>query len=104
MKTTEKNSKIMKTTGKNSEIANEIKNVYAEKGLNGVYDFLKRNGINYTVKIKKFGGATYQNNIEKMEWISESNLRFDYESERKVSDVNGKTYYILRGIEIIISE
>ena len=92
----------MKTTEKNSEIVNEINNVYVEKGLNGVYAFLKRNGINYTVEIKKFGSATYQNNIEKMQWISDSKLRFDYESERRVSDVNGKRYSILRGIEIII--
>ncbi len=92
----------MKTTEKNSEIVNEINNVYVEKGLNGVYAFLKRNGINYTVEIKKFGSATYQNNIEKMQWISDSKLRFDYESEKKVSDVTGKRYHILRGIEIII--
>jgi len=92
----------MKTTEKNSEIVNEINNVYVEKGLNGVYAFLKRNGINYTVEIKKFGSATYQNNIEKMQWISDSKLRFDYESERRVSDVSGKRYSILRGIEIII--
>jgi len=93
----------MKTTEKNLEtVVNEINNVYVEKGLNGVYAFLKRNGINYTVEIKKFGSSTYQNNIEKMQWISESNLRFDYESEKKVSDVTGKRYHILRGIEIII--
>ena len=41
-----KKYKVMKTTVKNSEnVVNEIKKVYEQKRLNGVYAFLRKSGI-----------------------------------------------------------
>ena len=48
-----KKYKVMKTTVKNSEnVVNEIKKVYEQKRLNGVYAFLRKNGVKFTTRVE----------------------------------------------------
>ena len=94
----------MKTTEKNSEnVVNEIKKVYEQKGLNGVYAFLRKNGVNYKTKVEYFGLATNKEAAkDKIEWLKSGELRFHYANLQVKSAKTGWKYNRLRGIEIIL--
>ena len=81
----------------------EINLVYKEKGLNGVYALLRKNGVKYKVVVNEFGLNTNKQALkEKSEWINEGNLRFHYYSLSVKSRKTGYTYNRIRGIEIVI--
>ncbi len=94
----------MKTTVKNLEtVVNEINNVYSKKGLNGVYAFLRKNGVKYTTEVVEFGLATNKEaNKIKNEWLKSGELRFHYANLQVRSAKTGWKYNRLRGIEIIL--
>ena len=94
----------MKTTEKNLEtVVNEINNVYSKKGLNGVYAFLRKNGVNYKTKVEYFGLATNKEAAkDKIEWLKSGELRFHYANLQVKSAKTGWKYNRLRGIEIIL--
>lgn len=99
----------MKTENKIREnLVNEINNVYVEKGLNGVYAFLRKNGVKFTTRVVDFGWTTNQKNYEKREqWLAESPLHLPFHNKCTISTFGGyknRGYrcQILRGIEIIL--
>ena len=94
----------MKTTEKNLEtVVNEINNVYSKKGLNGVYAFFRKNGVNYKTKVEYFGLATNKEAAkDKIEWLKSGELRFHYANLQVKSAKTGWKYNRLRGIEIIL--
>ena len=83
----------------------EMMSVYKERGLNGLYSFLRKKGINFTKNVIDFGlsGSTKVAN-EKKEWLEEKTdsktIRFHYYSVGIKSRRTGYNYNIIRGIEI----
>lgn len=99
----------MKTENKNSvenqvtinDLRAFILNKWFDKGLNGVYAFLKRNGINYTKNVVEFGISTNKGAIADFKkWESEktnSNVfRFRYGTDTRIDTHT----YLIKGIEI----
>lgn len=88
---------------KATKITKEIQKTYREKGLNSIYAFLKRNGINYKVAVVEFGLQTNSLAVrEKSQWMENKDLRFHYYSLGIKSRKTGFSYNRIRGIEIIL--
>jgi len=84
----------------------EMLRVYKESGLNGLYAYLRKNGIAYERDVYNFGleGAKKAEQM-KREFLAEDKgekiLRFHYYCT-SVTARNGFSYNRLRGIEITI--
>lgn len=94
----------MKTENKTRKnLVNEINNVYIQKGLNGVYAFLRKNNIQYKTRVEYFGLATNKEAVkDKIEWLKSGELRFHYANKQVKSAKTGWKYNRLRCIEIIL--
>lgn len=76
--------------------------VYREKGLNGLYAFLRKNKINYTTRVESFGLQGQKTWSAKQEWLEEripGTIRMHYHS--RLIHSRGWNYNLLRGIEIV---
>ena len=89
----------------------EILKVYNENGLNGLYAYMRKNGIKYEKEIFEFGLDDCRNSCKnckyKKNWLNEKTdknvFRFHYYSIGIKSRKTGYNYNIIRGIEITIS-
>lgn len=85
----------------------ELVNVYNEKGLNGLYAFLRKHGINYTKEINEFGlNCSKKTYDKKKEWLNErtdkNTLRFHHYCINVKSRKTGYSYNKIRGIQLNI--
>ena len=85
----------------------EMMSVYKERGLNGLYSFLRKKGKNFSKSIIEFGlSESTKAAQEKEEWLEGKTdiktIRFHYYSVCIHSRKIGYNYNIIRGIEIII--
>lgn len=91
----------MKTLN-SSELKNQVAEIYKERGLKGVYSFLKQSGISFNKNVVEFGLRTNKTACaEKTEWVNSSELRFHYYSIG-IKARSGYSYNKIRGIEIIL--
>lgn len=83
-------------------IEKKITEIYKEKGLNGVYGFLKKEGIKYDRQVFEFGLHTNKAaNAEKSDFLKHP-LSFHLYSIGINARRTGYGYNILRGLRIIL--
>lgn len=81
----------------------EIVKVYNEKGLNGLYAFLRRNDIKFGKIVCNFGLETNKNAREKKSrFVDPEKLQFHYYSRSIQSRKNKFNYNLLRGVKIVL--
>lgn len=83
----------------------ELVKVHQNEGLNGLYAYLRRNGIEFEKSVKEFGlNGSKKSVTAKQNWLSEKTdnktLRFHYYGIGVKARKTGFNYNILRGIEI----
>ena len=78
-----------------------LKKVHKEKGLNGLYAFLRKAKIEFTTEVIEFGWDSVKARNEKERWLSQSPLNFHYYSTGGKAK-SGYQVNMLRGIKIKI--
>lgn len=96
MKTTEK-------TIRRRPSRKEMVEVYNEKGLNGLYAFLRKHNIKFEKEIHEFGLETNSKAVaEKRAFVNPMKLQFHYYSKLITSRKTKWTYNRIRAIKIVL--
>lgn len=83
-------------------IKKQVAEIYNKKGLNAVYSFLNKQGIEFKKNVVEFGLHTNKKAAEeKNNWINNNELRFHYYSVGFMAR-SGYRYNRIRGIELTI--
>ena len=83
-----------------------LKKVYKEKGLNGLYAFLRKSKIDFITEVVEFGWDSNKARNKKDQWMTQSSpmcLHFHYYSTGGKAK-SGFQINMLRGIKIIITK
>lgn len=80
----------------------EMVEVYNEKGLNGLYAFLRKHNIKFEKEIHSFGLDNKGSRKEKAEFIDHKKLQFHYYSKLITSRKTGWSYNNIRAIKIVL--
>jgi len=82
---------------------NYLRKIYKDKGLNGLYAYLKKSQIPFTTEVVEFGWDSEKARNEKERWLTQSPLSFHYYSTGGKAR-SGFQVNMLRGIRVIITE
>jgi len=85
------------------EVKKQIATVYSQKGLNGVYAFLRKNQIPYELDVVEFGLHTNKKALKQKDaFLKADPLHFHYYSVVRRGRQNGYKYKVLRGLKITL--